>query len=221
MQGILTTPVLIDTQQKRNVCGVAFSSFGQSLFCDESATRFTDNLIDTVDLWGQCTVDLRNDLLNCSDPAKRCQLIEQFLVDRLAIIRNKNEVQTENELIEKIVTLIRSGINLAAIRKTFNLSQRALHNLFDRRIGVRPKTFARIDRFSSSLAQLTDNKSISDVALNTGYSDQAHFTREFRSFTGNTPTRHQAIEHESRHAYTNLQSTLSRPDKKFKKSMPD
>ena len=202
-QGLLTSPVLIDTQQKRNVCGVEFTSFGLSAFVDSSASGFTDSIVDATEFWGQKTLALRNKLIRKTDPAERCQLIESFLTGQPV------HHSGENKLIEDILCLIRTGMTLSAIRDKAGLSQRAFYTLFEKRIGVRPKTYARIERFSATLEPLSDNAALIDIALDKGFSDQAHFTREFRTFTGNTPTHHHPLKNESHHAHV-------RPDKLFK-----
>ncbi len=59
-------------------------------------------------------------------------------------------------------------------------------------IGVTPKRLARSYRFSSTVLAIDVAAPIDwgDVAAGAGYFDQAHFVREFREFTGLTPTRY-------------------------------
>ena len=65
------------------------------------------------------------------------------------------------------------------------ISQRQLRRLFHRQVGESPKTFARIGRFQSALrALLTD----APRDPTTGYFDQSHLIREFKSCYGATPS---------------------------------
>lgn len=59
-------------------------------------------------------------------------------------------------------------------------------------VGVMPKRLARSYRFSSTVLAIDVAAPIvwGDVAADAGYFDQAHFVREFRAFTGLTPTRY-------------------------------
>jgi AraC-like DNA-binding protein len=69
---------------------------------------------------------------------------------------------------------------------------------FREEVGVPPKTFARILRFHRAMAGIEcalakgegkgPGSLLSRVAHEGGFADQAHFTREFRSFAGMTPT---------------------------------
>lgn len=69
------------------------------------------------------------------------------------------------------------------------LSKRQLRRLFNNHIGGTPKSFSRIIRFQHLLKSATSPVPHKLSFLDAGYSDQAHFIREFRNFYGSTPTR--------------------------------
>jgi hypothetical protein len=53
LQGALTHPVVIDTDQERDVCGVPFYPGALSAFHDRSARHFTDTIVDAVTAFGE------------------------------------------------------------------------------------------------------------------------------------------------------------------------
>jgi AraC-like DNA-binding protein len=61
---------------------------------------------------------------------------------------------------------------------------------FRREVGLPPKRAARVLRFHHAVGRINADQfvSLSAVAAECGYYDQAHFTREFREFAGRTPT---------------------------------
>jgi AraC-like DNA-binding protein len=61
---------------------------------------------------------------------------------------------------------------------------------FRQQVGVAPKTAARLLRFNGVWRHLDTGRPLDWglVAAETGYADQAHLIREFRQFTGTTPT---------------------------------
>jgi AraC-like DNA-binding protein len=61
---------------------------------------------------------------------------------------------------------------------------------FKRQVGLPPKTAARLVRFERAQRRLDrrGQTSWADIAAESGYADQAHLVREFRDFTGTTPT---------------------------------
>lgn len=68
------------------------------------------------------------------------------------------------------------------------LTVRTLHRLFIKFVGLSPKTFAAILRFHRALRLLTRaGLSPSHAALEAGYADQAHMTRDFKRHGGFTP----------------------------------
>ncbi len=70
-----------------------------------------------------------------------------------------------------------------------NLSLRSLQRYFKDLVGVSPKWVIRRFRLQA-LAEVLEAKhtlDLSRIALDLGYSDQAHLTRDFRSITGITP----------------------------------
>lgn len=66
-------------------------------------------------------------------------------------------------------------------------SHRRFIALFDRQVGLSPKQYARIRRFRRASDLLDRDMASSALAVLVGYSDQAHFQREFRAIAGITP----------------------------------
>ena len=70
-------------------------------------------------------------------------------------------------------------------------SHKHLITRFRQQVGLGPKTAARLIRFDGvwrRLDQAGDRPDWGLVAAEAGYADQAHLVREFRQFTGTTPT---------------------------------
>ena len=65
------------------------------------------------------------------------------------------------------------------------LSPRSLQRWFDRNVGVPPRTYLRLLRFSDAFADLPRSTgSLAEHALDHGFADQAHMARDFRSLSG-------------------------------------
>lgn len=80
----------------------------------------------------------------------------------------------------------RSAVNILA--RNNGITERSLHRLFKKYVGLSPKIFASVLRFHRALRLLTRNGlTISQTALEAGYSDQAHMTRDFKRHGGFTP----------------------------------
>ena len=71
------------------------------------------------------------------------------------------------------------------------LHPRQLERKFTTIIGLSPKKFTGITRMNLFLKQLRPQKlSLTQCAYESGYYDQAHLIREFKSFTGLTPSQY-------------------------------
>jgi len=81
-------------------------------------------------------------------------------------------------------------LEIGALADEVGCSRKHLIALFRNQIGLPPKTVARIARFSRAVHQLGGPLGArwAEVAHESGYYDQAHLIRDFRQFTGTTPT---------------------------------
>jgi AraC-like DNA-binding protein len=74
------------------------------------------------------------------------------------------------------------------VARQIGLSQRRFIQIFQEEVGLMPKLFVRIQRFQSALRLIGQEQEWTNIALRSGYFDQAHFIHDFRTFSGITPT---------------------------------
>jgi AraC-like DNA-binding protein len=80
-----------------------------------------------------------------------------------------------------------STSEVGAVVKESGYSHRGLLAMFRRAMGLTPKRYLRVLRMQRVLRRV-GLAPWADIALDAGFSDQAHFVREFRGITGVTPT---------------------------------
>ena len=87
---------------------------------------------------------------------------------------------------------------LKEIISSYSGTQKHLISQFKKFIGIPPKHFQRILRFNDVFAQMQADQflSWSDIANLCGYSDQSHFIREFKNFSGFNPESYLSQEFE-------------------------
>jgi methylphosphotriester-DNA--protein-cysteine methyltransferase len=68
-----------------------------------------------------------------------------------------------------------------------HISQSALEKRFRQAVGASPKKFASIVRLKSVIKQYDGANSLTALGYEAGFYDQAHFIKEFKAFTGDTP----------------------------------
>ena len=130
--------------------------------------------------------------MNCNNYEEMIAVAEKKLK---AIVANTNEI---NITIDKILDFVFSNNGTtptALIQKEFFVTERQLQRMFQKYIGLSPKLYSRIIRFNH-IFELVQQKNISLMELThkAGYFDQSHFIRNFKSFTGEDPSRYSFSE---------------------------
>ncbi|MEV6910543.1 AraC family transcriptional regulator [Amycolatopsis sp. NPDC051071] len=93
---------------------------------------------------------------------------------------------------------------VAGLSSRTGLSQRSLQRLFAEHVGTAPKWAIQVYRLNEAAARIAavEEPDYAELAAELGYSDQAHFIRDFRSVTGWVPTEYTRLnrvqEQESR-----------------------
>jgi AraC-like DNA-binding protein len=67
------------------------------------------------------------------------------------------------------------------------ISQSPFEKRFRKVVGTTAKKFASIVRFNSVLDNLSKSKSLTEICYENNFFDQAHFIKDFKQFTGDTP----------------------------------
>lgn len=82
-----------------------------------------------------------------------------------------------------------SPVSIAAIARELHISPRQLERLFQFALGVRPGAHYRQLRLRHGRWLLTNaDMSVTTIAIETGFSDCAHFSRQFKMVFGHSPT---------------------------------
>ena len=87
----------------------------------------------------------------------------------------------------------KQDLKLDDLGKLANLSKFYLMRVFQRDVGISPHKYQTGLRINLAKERLTKGAQIVDVALDLGFSDQAHFTRTFKMYTQTTPGRFQKL----------------------------
>ncbi|WP_437326313.1 helix-turn-helix domain-containing protein [Sorangium sp. So ce381] len=125
-------------------------------------------------------------LLESGDHDAALRLVEGWLLARRRVAR-RAEATVEAAGLELYAS--NGGARVGALAERLGLSVRQLERQFKRAAGLSPKVLARLIRFSRATErlELDPGVSLTALAFELGYADQAHFIREFRAFTSMSP----------------------------------
>jgi AraC-like DNA-binding protein len=117
----------------------------------------------------------------------RISIVEEFFRQRKTRIPDKHLIDISLEAIFTDHGMI--SVQEIALKTGF--SERHIEQQFKRFVGLSPKFFARIVRFSYVFNVISDNRpDWNDVVYQAGFYDQSHFIRNFKAFTGEDPSKY-------------------------------
>ncbi|SHL12837.1 transcriptional regulator, AraC family [Chitinophaga jiangningensis] len=149
------------------------------------AAEVTNQMPDLQSLLKSEAVALEESIFNAAGNSERIQLIEQFLLRRLAVTE-----KPEPPVFKAIAGIINAHgqHSIADLAATHYISERQFQRQFRHYTGFTPKLFSRIARFHGAMKRYGDkNISLTNLALECGYYDQAHFIHDFSRFSGQHP----------------------------------
>lgn len=184
--GIRCAPVVLDTSEQRSVCGAVFSPTGASAYLRLPARLLANELLDMTLVQSRRWRDARERLVNTDDTAECLHALESILLEGVC------GAPSLAPHIDLACRRIEHGANIEDVRNGLGLSAHRLIDEFRTRVGLTPKRYGRLARFQRTLDRLQSRSSWADLAVECGYSDQAHMIREFRMFSGLTPSAYQA-----------------------------
>jgi AraC-like DNA-binding protein len=126
---------------------------------------------------------LEEQLAEAKTDLQRIVLIEHFLIKRMTHTEPDKLVLAALALIHKS----RGNIRIKELMEQLHISQSPLEKRFRQAVGSSPKKFTSIVRFKNVIQQQSSISSLTELGYEAGFYDQAHFIKEFKIFTGDTP----------------------------------
>lgn len=184
--GQLTKPYIIEPVGVTGSFVVQFKPNGFLPFSSVPIKELENKAVPLDILFGEDGKKLGEQILNANSTLERIQIIETFLFKQLA------KKKTIDNIVKSTVETIfnRNGqFSVNEFSESNNINRRQLARKFSSAIGLSPKQLAKTIRIQTTLKVLLNEEitSLTDVAYENDYFDQAHFIREFKEFTGLTP----------------------------------
>ncbi len=157
------------------------------LILGDSAYYFSGSYVDAESVFGSETSTLYDKLSEAKTDSARFIFVESFLKTRIkktGKVLNKRIVEGINQL-----SRIDKNMRIDTLAEILNLSKRQMERVFLSEVGLAPKNFARVLRFQKVFAVRNRKPyvSLTELAYECGFSDQAHFINDFKSLSGFTP----------------------------------
>ncbi len=163
---------------------VYFTEIGFTHFTASPAYELFNQSISLDDIFEKHKVrEAEEKLSSITTDAQRIQIIEHFFLSHL------KDIQADRLIVEavKLIYQSKGTIKIKELNKKLFISQSPFEKRFRKLVGTSPKKFASIVRFNTVLNDLNGPKSLTDICYENNFFDQAHFIKDFKHYTGDTP----------------------------------
>lgn len=185
ISGQVNFPARIQSSGDVETIVVVFHPHAIGTLFNIPVSSFYNEEIDGYSLGDKRLNILADDVLNADDSEEAVEMIEKWLLSRLdeAAIYGFNRVGAALKQL-----LLDNSINVDGMAQLACLSRKQFERVFVNAVGMKPKEYSNVVRFQKTLWLMQNgNRDFADIAYSCGYSDQSHFIREYRRYSGTTP----------------------------------
>ncbi len=184
LSGLDTRPSDAFWESRFSHFGVSFYPHALHTFFRIDATALTNEMPDLLFLDKSPVSHL---LLSANSHHERVTVLSNYFLGKIATIQT-DPIITHFFNTQQAQKLDVAG-NLSGIASEYGISERQLQRKFKTHVGVSASKFIRIQKFEKALGLIANARygELTNIAYELGYSDQAHFINDFRTFTQLAP----------------------------------
>jgi len=162
--------------------GVRFGPGAAGAALGLPARELQDRSLALAELWGTAAHELA-ERMALESPARRLGLLAAAVAGRL------REAEAPDAVVARAAALLARGVPVAETGREVALGERQLRRRFHDAVGYGPKTLQRVLRVRRflELVEAMPEPNIGRAAIEVGFFDQPHLTRESTALTGLPP----------------------------------
>jgi AraC-like DNA-binding protein len=148
--------------------------------------QMENKAVSLEELYGKDGNLLETEILKAAATQDKIAVIESFLENRLM---STDTIDRIVKLTVETMLKIKGQLSVNQLSEQLQVNRKQLERKFSSVIGLSPKQLSKIIRLQATLKLMQDNgqNSLTAVAYQNEYYDQAHFIKDFKEFTGLTP----------------------------------
>lgn len=192
ISGQSTTFTDVLSTGKIEMIAVVFQPYTAKVFLSVPIRLFHGQNVSVDEVGDIELLDLAKKIADTSVNEICIYWVEQFLLHRLYAFPEYN-LKRMSAVLHQIN--IQPQLNIAQLSDIACLSDKQFGRIFSDSVGTTPKEFMRIIRMQRALFLLQQDAALSfaRVAYECGFTDQSHMIKEFKLFSGYTPTEYLSI----------------------------
>lgn len=187
ISGQVNFPAHIASAGDTEMIVIVFYPHTIGMFIDTPPSVFYNSEISGFDIEDKCLNKLATRIFDCESPHQCVKYIENWLLSKLDCRHDKLNLKIIGATVNSLMR--NPALQVSELADIACLSPKQFGRIFNMHIGMMPKEYARIVRFQKSMRMLQNHcQDYAEIAYSCGYSDQSHFIRDFRQFSGVTPS---------------------------------
>lgn len=146
--------------------------------------RLADQVVDLREISGQKIQSIETAINAHKSHEEIIEALNSFFL-------SKQQVEYDDRIEGALALLFQKhgDVRVSDLTSMLTITERQLERLFKKYVGLSPKFYARIIRFSYIFQLMQEgDQSWVNIAFQSGYYDQAHFIRDFKAFSGEDPS---------------------------------
>lgn len=178
---------IMEFSKKLDLLGIRFGHAGAYVFFDESIHLFVDKHLKLINSDSWPIDELFLSLEKTTNIQEQIVILNDFFLKKLREKKRTNSIWIYEFI--KIIIEKNGDVELSCLCEQFNLSLKQVERKFKEEVGLNPKTFIRIIRIKNTKDIISSLKTdtLTDIAYESGFFDQAHLSKEFKFFMDETP----------------------------------
>jgi AraC-like DNA-binding protein len=162
---------------------VIFKPYALKTLLGINASTLAHGWAEPHEFWAE---DLTSQLMEARNGQERMTLLTSFLV---AFFKQEKPRDT---LVEESLRLMHTNIGSLHVKDVldaFHISERQFERRFTQMVGLTPHVYLRVKRFNEAIRLIKTRRfeRLTDVASALNFSDQSHFIRDIKAFSGMAP----------------------------------
>lgn len=178
--------ISISALQNSSMLVAQFKSCGSYPITHVPASTLNGLIVPAEEILPDSIIELRSEIMAMASAEEKCSTLVHWL--------NSNVDSSLNPPAALVDFINRAELepasNLNSLIENHSTSQKTLIDQFKKFVGLTPKYYQRIMRFTQLMKRIQNNERLnwSDIAYDCGFTDQPHFIREFKHFSGFNPS---------------------------------
>lgn len=184
--GQITNSLAIEPMGTTGIFAVRFFPNGFIPFASIPISAMENRAVPLQELFGLDGEQLAQNMLKASTHSEKIEIIETFLMQQIVVPAAIDRVAKQSV---EVIMQLKGQLSVSELTNQIQINRRQLERKFASVIGLSPKQLAKIIRLQTTLKMLANKEftSLTSLAHEGSYYDQAHFIKDFKEFTGLSP----------------------------------